>query len=210
MAIDLKTIENFSNVRFDEIDELCKKDWYVLHTYTGLENKVRDSIISMVVQKKYDNLVKKVFVPIENVLEIKRGGEKKQVAKKIFQGYLLLQIDEITEDLIADIKSVYGVTDFVTIGMNDKEEKSKPLPLLKNEVRNLLEKAVSSPTKPRMVYEVGDAVSIMSGPFVEFVGIVDEVDIDKGKLKIMVDIFGRKTSVELNFDKVEKQVEKKK
>lgn len=201
-------INEFDKVTPEEIDELCKKEWYVLHTYTGMENKVRDSLISMVLQRKYDEKVNKVFVPIENVLEIKRGGEKKQVARKIFPGYILMQVDDLDENIIADIKNIYGVTDFVTIGMDDKEEKSKPLPLPKNEVRNLLEKAVSSPTKPKTMYEVGDAVSIMSGPFSDFVGVVDEVDIDKGKLKIMVDIFGRKTSVELNFDQVEKQMGK--
>ncbi|HPN32825.1 MAG TPA: transcription termination/antitermination protein NusG [bacterium] len=191
----------------EEVDEFVKKDWYVLHTYSGLENKVRDNIITLVKQNNYAGNIYKVFVPIENVLEIKRG-EKKQVQKKIFPSYILLQIDDLTEEIASNIKLIHGVTDFVTIGMDDKDEKSKPLPLPKNEIRNLLQKAVSSPTKPKTMYEVGDSVSIMSGPFADFVGIVDEVDIDKAKLKIMVDIFGRKTSVELNFDQVEKQHQK--
>ena len=191
----------------EEVDEFVKKDWYVLHTYSGLENKVRDNIITLVKQNNYTDSVYKVFVPIENVLEIKRG-DKKQVQKKIFPSYILLQIDDLTEEIASNIKLIHGVTDFVTIGMDDKDEKSKPLPLPKNEIRNLLQKAVSSPTKPKTMYDVGDSVSIMSGPFADFVGIVDEVDIDKAKLKIMVDIFGRKTSVELNFDQVEKQHQK--
>jgi len=191
----------------EEVDEYVKKDWYVLHTYSGLENKVRDNIILLVKQNNFTDNVKKVFVPIENVLEIKRG-EKKQVQKKIFPSYILMQIDDLTEDISAAVKSVHGVTDFVTIGMDDKDEKSKPLPLPKNEIRNLLQKAVSSPTKPKTMYDIGDSVSIMTGPFSDFVGTVDEVDIDKAKLKIMVDIFGRKTSVELNFDQVEKQHQK--
>jgi len=151
--------------------------------------------------------MKKENIPVENVLEIRRG-EKRQVAKKIFPGYILLQIDDLSEDVNVSIKTLHGVTDFVTIGMDDKDDKSKPIPLPKNEVRNLLDKSVSMPTKPKTMYEIGDAVAIMSGPFSDFIGIVDEVDIDKAKLKIMVDIFGRKTSVELNFDQVEKQAHK--
>ena len=204
--------ETAANIELDkiyskEVEEYVKKDWYVLHTYSGLENKVRDGIINIVKQNKLQGNINKVFVLIENVLEIKRG-EKRQVVKKIFPSYILIQADDLTEDISASIKMVYGVTDFVTIGMDDKDEKSRPLPLSKNEIRNLLERAVSSPTKPKMMYDIGDIVSIMSGPFADFVGVVDEVDIDKAKLKIMVDIFGRKTSVELNFDQVEKQMQK--
>jgi transcriptional antiterminator NusG len=187
----------------EEIEEYSKKEWYVVHTYSGYESKVQEKIAAMINEKGLQKEIEKVFLPVENVIEIKRG-EKHQVSKKIFPGYILLQINDLTDDVILEVKNIQGVTDFVRAG---QEYDSKPLPLPKSEIKNLLEKAISSPSKPKTQFEVGDAVSIMSGPFMDFVGIVDEVDIDKGKLKLMVDIFGRKTAVELNFDQVEKQPE---
>jgi len=201
-------VSEYEVILSDEVDEFCKKDWFVLHTYTGLENKVKDGIINLIKNSQViAESVKKVFIPVENVIEIRRG-EKRHVSKKIFPGYILLQIDDLNETVNVMIKSVHGVTDFVTLGMDDEDDKSKPIPLPRNEVRNILDKSLSTPTKPKTMYEVGDSVTIINGPFSDFVGSVDEVDIDKAKLKIMVDIFGRKTSVELNFDQVEKQTHK--
>jgi transcriptional antiterminator NusG len=197
----VKKNTTIDTVNPEEIEYLVGKNWYVVYTYSGVEQKVKQIMINIVNTKGYKDIVHKIFIPIENIIEIKRGV-KRNVERKIFPGYILVQADKLTDDLILEFKSIQGVSDFVTAG---QEYGKDPLPLPKTEVRNLLEKAVSSPTKPKMIYDIGDSVSIMSGPFADFVGTVDEVDMDKGKLKIMVDIFGRKTSVELNFDQVEKQ-----
>jgi transcriptional antiterminator NusG len=186
----------------EEIEELINKNWYVVYTYSGIENKVKDNIVSLAEKKNYSNVLKKVFIPIENLIEIKKG-KKVLTARKIFPGYVLVQIDELSDELVLDIKSISGVADFVREGLDSDQN---PLPLPKEEIRNLLKKAIDSPTKPKTQFDIGDNVMISSGPFLDFVGVVDEVDIDKGKLKVMLDIFGRKTSVELNFDQVEKQI----
>jgi transcriptional antiterminator NusG len=173
------------------------KQWYVIHTQTGYEDRVRKSLEAKVKALPEGAGVSQVLVPIEQVSEIK-GGKKKISERKFFPGYILVEM-ELTDDNWYMIKSINGVTGFVGAG-------SRPIPLKRDEIDTILRQANDAREKPtpKVMFEKGEAVRVTEGPFMNFNGTIEESNAGKGKIKIMISIFGRATSVELEMWQVEK------
>jgi transcription termination/antitermination protein NusG len=173
-------------------------DWYVVHTYAGYENKVRANLESRISSMQMQDKIFDVEIPMEDVMEIK-GGKKQVVQKKVFPGYLLVKM-VYDNDSWYVVRNTPGVTGFVSSGTG-----TKPTPLSKREVEKILA-VKQEEVKPtfRLEFEEGDVVRIISGPFADFNGTVDEINVDQSKLKVLVNIFDRETPVELGFDQVAK------
>ena len=173
------------------------KQWYVVHTQAGLENKVRENILSAVKADGYEERITQVLIPTEDVVEI-RDGKRSISTQKIFPNYVIVEM-EYDDDTWALIKDTPGVTGFVGPGR-------KPVPLSEEEVKNILAHMNETEDKPRpkIVFESGEAVKVIDGPFFNFTGYVSEINEERGRLKVMVDILGRSTPVELDYLQVEK------
>jgi len=176
--------------------------WYVVHTYSGYENKVRSNMSNVVASRGIEDRVYEVVIPMEDVDEFK-GGKKVTVQKKVFPGYLLVRC-ELDDDTWGAIRNTPGVTGFVGPG-------TKPTPLSRREVENILQvkpegAAAGAPkrTRARLEYEVNETVRVKEGPFADFSGQISEINEDQLKLKVLVNIFGRETPVELEFSQVAK------
>ena len=168
------------------------KKWYVVHTQSGCEEKVKAGMEQKIIGMEIGEYVSRIIVPMEEVTEIKRG-KKQVVRKKSFPGYLLIET-ELTEQVESFIRNMKGVTGFVGAGR-------KPVPLEENEIENILKPPEEKRAKGKPESEF---IRIVEGPFLNFNGTVDEVFPDKGKLKAMISIFGRSTPVELEYWQVEK------
>jgi transcriptional antiterminator NusG len=172
--------------------------WYIIHAYSGFENKVRDSIISEAARMGLSDAVEAVEVPTETVTEIKRG-KKVQVERKFMPGYVLAKLT-LTDDVYHLVKNTPKVTGFLGSG-------AKPQPISERDAARYfggMEEAKSQPKKQVSVdYDIGDQVKVLDGPFASFNGVVEELDFDKNKVKVSVSIFGRATPVELDFEQVE-------
>jgi transcriptional antiterminator NusG len=175
--------------------------WYVVHTYAGYENKVKSNLHSRAVSMSMEDRIYEVVIPMEDVIEFK-NGKKVVVQKKVFPGYLLCRC-ELDDDSWSVIRNTPGVTGFVGPG-------TKPTPLSRREVEGILQvkvEGVEAPTKrsrPRLEHEVGETVRVKEGPFADFSGQIAEINEDQLKLKVLVNIFGRETPVELEFSQVAK------
>lgn len=180
------------------------KGWYVLHVYSGFEKRVESSLNSLIEEEKLDNILFKIFVPIKDVSVVK-GGKKTIQHKKMFPGYILLEMDldkQHWKEVYALIKNINGVSGFV--GAN-KIKKPHSLPM--EEAQKMLQVSGEKKTGETVrenIYTTGESVKIVDGPFDTFNGTIEEIDVEKGRLKVMVGIFGRSTPVELDFDQVEK------
>ena len=172
-----------------------EKRWYVIHTYSGYEAKVRESLLERMSASGWGDKISEVLVPSEEIVELKKG--KRRVSeRKIFPGYILVKM-ELNDDTWHIVKNTPKVTGF--IGTKDK-----PTPIPDEDVtalRTRIEEGTLKP-KPKFSFDVGDHVKIIDGPFTNFDGIVDEVKPEKGKLRVIVSIFGRSTPVELDFIQV--------
>jgi len=174
--------------------------WYIIHAYSGFENKVRDSILAEATRKGLEALVEQVEVPTEKVTEIRRG-KKVTSDRKFFPGYVLAKLG-LSDDVYHLVKNTPKVTGF--LGPN-----GKPQAISEAEAARILntkdEAAAAAPkTKISVDYEIGDAVKVLDGPFASFNGVVEELDFDRGRVKVSVSIFGRATPVELEFEQVER------
>lgn len=161
--------------------------WYVVHTYSGYENKVATNIEKVVENRRLDDLILEVRVPTEKVTEIK-DNKKHEVERKIFPGYVLVKM-VMTDDSWYVVRNTRGVTGFVGPG-------SKPVPLTNDEVLAL---GVEKREQVEVSYKVGDSVKIIDGPLEGFIGTVEELDTEKNKVKVVVSMFGRETPVELEL-----------
>ncbi len=173
------------------------KQWYVVHTYSGFENKVKTSLEERVGSLGMKDKFGQILIPTENVVELKEG--KKRVAtKKVFPGYILVEM-EMSDETWGLVKNIPKVTGFVGGG-------GAPTPLSEKEVESIRQQMDDSVATPRsrVQFNRGDAVRIVVEPFFGFNGVVDDVDLDHGKVKVLVSIFGRATPVELDFLQVEK------
>ena len=172
--------------------------WYIIHAYSGFENKVRESILSDAERMGLSQLVEAVEVPTETITEVKRG-KKVQVERKFMPGYVLAKL-AMNDDVYHLIKNTPKVTGF--LGPN-----GKPQPISEREAARYFgarEAAAAEPRKHVSVdYEIGDSVKVLDGPFASFTGMVEELDFDKNRVKVSVSIFGRATPVELDFEQVE-------
>lgn len=171
-------------------------DWYVIHTYAGYENKVKTNLESRIQTMQMQDKIFSVYIPMEDVMEIK-GGRKQVVQKKVFPGYLLVRM-EYDDDSWYVVRNTPGVTGFVAAGTGQK-----PTPLPRHEVEKFLapQKEEAKP-QFRLEFEEGDVVRIIAGPFADFNGTISEINVDQSKVKVMVNIFDRETPVELSFDQV--------
>jgi transcriptional antiterminator NusG len=175
--------------------------WYVVHTYSGYENKVTSNLKNVIASRGMEDRVYEVVVPVEDVVEVK-NGKRVTVQKKVFPGYLLVRCD-LDDDVWGAIRNTPGVTGFVGPG-------TKPTPLSRREVESILQvkpEGVQAPAKhrrPKLEYEVNETVRVKEGPFADFSGQIAEINEDQLKLKVLVNIFGRETPVELEFSQVAK------
>lgn len=173
------------------------KNWYVVHTQTGLEDKVKQLLETRIAANNLLDFVGKIIIPTEQVSEV-RFGKKRVSQRKFFPGYLLVEM-ELTEQAYLLIKTTTGVTGFIGLG-------KRPMPLPQKEVDNILRRLQDTQVKPspKIVFEKGEQVRVNDGPFVNFNGTIEEIHPEKGKLKVSVSIFGRSTPVELEYWQVEK------
>lgn len=177
--------------------EVSTKQWYIVHTYSGFEKKVAESLAQRVQAYGLQDDIGEILIPTEDVVEM-RGGRKVVSSKRFFPGYILVEMN-MTDHAWHVVKNTPKVTGFVGAG-------PRPTPLSKQEVEQILDQVRSAAEKPKPKYtfEKGDQVRINEGPFTSFHGVVDEVNPDRNTLKVMVTIFGRSTPVELDFLQVEK------
>jgi transcriptional antiterminator NusG len=173
------------------------KNWYVIHTQTGYEDRVKRSLESKVKAGLAKDSISQVLVPIEQVSEVK-GGKKRISQRKFFPGYILVEM-ELTDESWYLIKSISGVTGFVGAG-------ARPLPLKEDEIETILKQAKDAKEKPtpKIIFDKGESVRVNDGPFTNFNGTIEEVNLAKGRIKVMISIFGRATPVELETWQVEK------
>lgn len=173
------------------------KNWYIIHTYSGFERKVAESLMNRVQAYGLQDQIGQILIPTEDVVEMK-GGKKVVSSKLFFPGYILVEM-EMTDETWHLVRNTPKVTGFVSQGQ-------KPTPLTEEEVNQVVHR-VSTTTekpKPKYMYERGETVKIIDGPFSNFTGSVEEINLEKNTLKVMVTIFGRSTPVELEFIQVEK------
>ncbi|MGH2699943.1 MAG: transcription termination/antitermination protein NusG [Actinomycetota bacterium] len=172
-------------------------DWLVIHTYAGYENRVKTNLMSRIQSMNVDDKIFEVVIPMEDVMEIKQG-RKQVVQKKVFPGYLLVRM-YLDDDSWYVVRNTPGVTGFVGSG-------AKPTPLSDREIDKILQVKLEDKKKlkPRLEFEEQESVRVISGPFANFTGTISEINLDQSKLKVLVNIFGRETPVELGFDQVAK------
>lgn len=178
-----------------------KLKWYAVHTYSGHENKVRTNLLRRVQVEAQEEKFGQVLVPTEEVTEMKQG-KKTVTNRKYFPSYILVEM-EMSDESYHLVNQISGVTRFV--GLDPRDSNRRPVPLRPHEVDRVLGR-IERPTDQKVTeipYEVGDHVHVVDGPFSEFNGVVDDVNIERGTLKVMVTIFGRETPVELDFLQVE-------
>ncbi|HWQ52675.1 MAG TPA: transcription termination/antitermination protein NusG [Bryobacteraceae bacterium] len=178
-------------------DDASPKKWFIIHTYSGFENKVAESLRSRALAFGFNDKIGQVLIPTEEVVEL-RGGKKVTSKRLVYPGYVLVEM-EMNDELWHAVKATPRVTGFVGGG-------NMPVPLSADEVNQILYRQASSAERPRpkMSFEKNDTVRIVDGPFANFSGKVDEVNVERGTLRVMVTIFGRATPVELEFLQVEK------
>ena len=174
---------------------MTEKQWYAVHTYSGHENKVKTSIERRAESMNLKDKIFRILVPTEAELRT-RGGKRQEVQRKVFPGYVLIEmvLDETTWYLV---KSTTGVTGFVSSG-------NKPVALQDKEIQDILDAIEAPDRKPKVKWSKDEVVRITSGPFTDFTGKIEEVNLQKEKLKVLISIFGRDTPVELDFSQVER------
>ncbi len=175
--------------------------WYIVHTYSGQEDRVKRNLEMRIDSMDVKDKIFSVVVPTEEEIEIKEG-QRKSVQRKIFPGYILVQM-EMDDESWYVVRNTPGVTGFVS-AEDERERRPKPVPLEAKEVDAIMARMVSPTPRVKVGLTVGQMVRITSGPFAEFMGSIDHMDEDKGKVRVLVSFFGRETPVELDFLQVEK------
>lgn len=168
-----------------------KAKWYVAHTYSGYENKVKANIEAAVENRDMQDIIQEVVVPMQEQVEMK-NGKKKLSMKKVFPGYVMIKMI-MTDESWYIVRNTRGVTGFVGPG-------SKPVPLSESELKSM----GIQEKKPVLNISMGDNVKVISGPFENFIGVVEDINFDQNKVKVNISMFGRETPVELGFDQIEK------
>ncbi len=174
---------------------LMEKKWYVIHTYSGYENKVKANLEKRVATMNMQDKIFRVLVPMEDEIEIK-DGKRRVTKRKIFPGYVLVEMI-LTDDSWYVVRNTPGVTGFVGSG-------NKPIPLQPNEVRAIMRQMGLEEARTRIDLDLGESVRVIAGPFENFIGTVEEIYPEKNKLRVLVSMFGRETPLELDFTQVEK------
>lgn len=173
------------------------RSWYAVHTISGHENKVREVLTRRAVNQGILNTdLFEILIPTQQEMTT-RAGKRMPIERKVFPGYILIQMN-LTDDVYKLIKGTSGVTGFVQSG-------NRPVPLEEYEVRRIMKNLEASKEVPKVVYQRGDIIRVVEGPFSDYTGKIEEVNSDREKLKVMINIFGRDTPVELEFAQVERQ-----
>jgi transcriptional antiterminator NusG len=172
-----------------------QKSWFVVHTYSGYEERVKKNLEQRIKYMDSGEEISQVVIPTEVEIEVK-NGQRRNVDKKILPGYILVQM-ELSDQSWNIVRNTPGVTGFVGSG-------NKPTPLEEGEVNKILKQMEAEAPRVRVGFRKGQSVRVTSGPFIDFVGVVDEISVDKGKVKVLLSLFGRETPVELDFLQVEK------
>jgi transcriptional antiterminator NusG len=171
------------------------KRWYIVHTYSGYEEKVKRSLEQRIKTMDAEDKIFQVVIPTEDEIEI-RGGQRRTVTKKIFPGYVLVEM-KMDDESWQVVRNTPGITGFVGGG-------NKPTPLAEDEVKAILRQMQDGSPQVKVGFRKGENVRVVDGPFTDFIGTVDEINIGKGKVKVLLSLFGRETSVELDFLQVER------
>ncbi len=176
-------------------DNVADKEWYVVHTYSGHEERVKKNLEQRIRLMDAVEDIAQIVVPTEEEVEV-RSGQKRTVTRKILPGYVLVQmkLNDLTWNIV---RNTPGVTGFVGSG-------NKPVPLKKEEVNQIIKQMSAETPKVKIGFKPGQSVRVTEGPFTDFVGTVDEISAEKGKVKVLLSLFGRETPVELDFYQVEK------
>jgi len=172
-----------------------EKHWFVIHTYSGQEDRVKKNLEQRVKFMDSENEVFQVVIPTEDEIEVK-SGRRRTVTKKILPGYVLIQM-KMTDQSWNVVRNTPGVTGFAGSG-------GKPTPLQEAEISEILKRMEAEAPKVNIGFRKGQSIRVIDGPFIDFVGIVDEINMEKGKVKVLLSLFGKETTVELDFLQVEK------
>lgn len=176
-----------------------EKNWYVIHTYSGYEKKVKDNLERKVRSMGLENVIERILVPEEDEIDVK-DGRKRTVRRKIYPGYVFVEM-EVNDRSWYVVRNTPGVTGFVGSA-------TKPVPLEPQEVRRILKsQGIEKEVRPQISVEIGEQVRIISGPFNNFYATITEINNEKGTLKGLIDMFGRETSVEVDYSQIEKSLE---
>lgn len=183
--------------RKESKEQKSQKNWYVIHTYSGHEEKVKTNLKKRMSTTGIEDKIEEILVPTEEKLE-KRNGEQKVVEKRLFPGYVLIQM-EMDDDAWYVVKNTPGVTGFVSTG-------TKPLPVQPDEIDEILKTmGMEEEQEIKVDFEEGDKVKVIDGPFEDFIGVIQELFPHQGKAKVLVSMFGRETPVELEFNQIESE-----
>ena len=185
----------------EDIQDHPPGTWYIIHTYSGQEERVQKNLDIRIQSLDMKNKIFKVVVPTEEEIVIK-DGKRRQERRKVFPGYILVNLD-LDDESYGVVRDTPGVTGFVSTE-DETENRPKPVPLEPEEVDSILRHIQASAPKVTIGFQIGQSVRITSGPFADFLGVVNAVDSDKGKVKVLVSFFGRDTPVSLDFLQVEK------
>lgn len=176
------------------------REWYVIHTYSGYEDRVKTNLEHRIDSMDVKDKIFQVVVPTEDEMEIK-DGQRRTVARKIFPGYILVEMTMDDESWHV-VRNTPGVTGIVST--QDEKGKIEPVPLEEEEVKSILKQMESETPRVKVGFARGQSVRIVDGPFIDFIGVVDDISEEKGKVRVMVSFFGRETPVELDFLQVER------
>ena len=180
--------------------EQSEKEWYIIHTYSGYEDRVKTNLEHRIESMDIGDKIFQVVVPTEDEMEIK-DGQRRTVARKIFPGYIMIEMvmDEESWHVVRNTPGVTGI-----VSTQDDKGKIEPVPLDKEEVKHILKQMESEIPRVKVGFSRGQSIRIIDGPFIDFIGVVDDLNEEKGKVKVLVSFFGRETPVELDFLQVER------
>lgn len=171
------------------------REWFVIHTYSGYEQKVKTNLEHRIKSMDMEDKIFQVVIPVEDEVEVK-DGQRRTVQRKVFPGYVLVEM-AMGDDSWYVVRNTPGVTGFVGSA-------NKPIPLMEHEVKAILKQMKAETPRVKIAFQKGQSVRIIDGPFAEFIGVVDEINHERGKVRVLVSFFGRETPVELDFLQVEK------
>lgn len=193
----VEAAEDLDSAQADDVAEEPDDDrqWYVVHCYSGYENKVRHNLEQRIESMNMKDKIFDVVVPTEEEIEVKEG-KRRTVERRVFPGYILVQMI-MTEESWYVVRNTPSVTGFVGMG-------NEPTPLRPEEVASIVKRMEAEAPRIKVTYKIGQQVRIIDGPFNDFIGTVDDIDMEKAKVRVMVSFFGRETPVELDFLQVEK------
>ncbi|MFA7352027.1 MAG: transcription termination/antitermination protein NusG [Dehalococcoidales bacterium] len=186
-------IDNISQV--GEQVAVDQEKWYAVHTYSGYEERVKKNLDQRIGSMDANQDIFRVVIPTEEEVEVK-NGQRRTITRKILPGYILVQM-KMNDFSWSIVRNTPGVTGFVSGG-------NKPVPLQDNEVKQIMKQMEAELPKVKVGFKPGQSVKLIDGPFIDFIGTVDEIDLEKGKVKVLLSLFGRETPVKLDFLQVEK------